>query len=58
MNGFADAQVKGESQQIPCGDNKKPKAVETTYIEFEIPVAWEKECWKMIKAWIKTKEKA
>ena len=57
---FGDAPTKAEGQPMPYNDNKAddPNAVETTYIEFSLPVAWEKECWAMIDAWLKAKGSA
>ena len=54
---WGSAPIKGEGQPIPYGDNiaDDPNAVETTYIEFSLPVAWEEECWAMIDAWLKEK---
>jgi hypothetical protein len=59
MNKFGDAQAKGEGQPMPYGDDLADDlaAVDTTYIEFSLPVAWEKECRAMIDAWLKAKEK-
>lgn len=54
---WISAPIKGEGQPMPYGDNIDPNAVETTYIEFSLPVAWEEECWAMIDAWLKAKEK-
>ena len=54
---WISAPIKGEGQPMPNGDNIDPNAVETTYIEFSLPVAWEEECWAMIDAWLKAKEK-
>ena len=56
---WISAPIKVEGQPMPYGDNiaDDPNAVETTYIEFSLPVAWEEECWAMIDAWLKAKEK-
>ena len=54
---WISAPIKVEGQPMPYGDNINPNAVETTYIEFSLPVAWEKECRAMINAWLKAKEK-
>lgn len=31
--------------------------VQTTYIEFPLPIEWEEECWLMIDAWLEAKKK-
>jgi hypothetical protein len=56
---WISAPIKGEGQPIHYGDDiaGDPNAVDTTYIEFSLPVAWEKECRAMINAWLKAKEK-
>jgi hypothetical protein len=53
------APIKGEGQPMPYGDDlaDDPAAVDTTYIEFSLPVAWEEECWAMLDAWFKAKAK-
>jgi|688.fasta_scaffold2006879_2 hypothetical protein len=56
---WGSAPIKGEGQPMPYGDDlaDDPAAVDTTYIEFSLPVAWEEECWAMLDAWFKAKAK-
>jgi len=61
MNGFGDAPVKGEgmSSNTQYGFSEDyvptPPKVDTTWLEFRLPRAWEDECWGMIEVWLKEK---
>ena len=58
MTKWWEAQVKGEGQIVGGYeyDTTSPKhVVETTWIEFSLPSAWEDECWAMIEQWLKDK---
>ena len=55
MTNFGKAQIKGEGTEINYDKGMKPSKqfVETTYIEFSLPVHLEDECWAMIQQWLK-----
>jgi len=56
MNKFGMAEVKGEGEPVFGHDFvPDPNAVETTWIEFSLPVALEDECRAMIDVWLKEK---
>ena len=59
MNGFGDAPVKGSGSQVSYGNTAEyttePEKVPTTWLEFPLPLAWEDECYEMIKVWLKEK---
>ena len=56
-DGFGEAPIKGEGTAISYEGGRKPSKplVETTWIEFSLPVYLEDECWEMIKQWLKAK---
>ena len=56
-DGFGEVPIKGEGTAISYDGGMKPSktAVETTWIEFSLPVHLEDECWGMIKQWLKNK---
>ena len=57
MNDFDKAPIRGEGMGISYGDCAIPTkpAIETTWIEFSLPKAWEAECQQMIADWLEIK---
>ena len=57
-SGFGEAPIKGEGTATNYDKGMEPSNepwVETTWIEFSLPVHLEAECWEMIKQWLKAK---
>ena len=57
IDDFGKAPIKGEGTAISYEKGMGPSktAIETTWIEFSLPVYLEDECWKMIERWLKKK---